>query len=342
MNNTISEAKETVINAGLKLCKEGLVARTWGNISSRISETEYVITPSGKAYDQLTEDEIVKVNLTDGSYSGHVKPSGEKGVHEAVYQLRPEAEFVIHTHQNYASALSIMGKNFKVTEQEAVEMLGNVIPCAGYGMYGSKQLIRNVTKVLKENPDSRCLLMRNHGALCFGKDEGEAFAIAYKLEQQCKKIYENLCGETLILKNRSAESHCEQEMDSKLKEQLKTEEIIYSAKPYTVAMSGFGEVMEPYIDDLAQIGGVTIRCIDTLSVPDCARALKNRNAVLVKGKGAVCTGKDRDDAEAVATVLEKACMAAYLAKQVKEVLPLSKYHASADRKGYVNSYSKLK
>ena len=65
---SIEEAKEFVIKAGLELLSAGLVARTWGNISARISDTQFVITPSGRSYDSLTKDDIVVVNIADGSY----------------------------------------------------------------------------------------------------------------------------------------------------------------------------------------------------------------------------------------------------------------------------------
>ncbi|MBR6512201.1 MAG: class II aldolase/adducin family protein, partial [Clostridia bacterium] len=43
----INEAKALVIDAGKELLESGLIARTWGNVSARISDTQFVITPSG-------------------------------------------------------------------------------------------------------------------------------------------------------------------------------------------------------------------------------------------------------------------------------------------------------
>ena len=73
----ILEAKNIVIKAGHELLKAGLIVRTWGNISCRINEKQFVITPSGMAYDSLTPDDIVLVNIADLSYDGDVKPSSE-------------------------------------------------------------------------------------------------------------------------------------------------------------------------------------------------------------------------------------------------------------------------
>ena len=57
----LEEAKKLVVAAGKKLVESGLIARTWGNVSARISDTQFVITPSGRAYETLTPKEVVVV-----------------------------------------------------------------------------------------------------------------------------------------------------------------------------------------------------------------------------------------------------------------------------------------
>ena len=46
-------ARRLVAAEGKKLQQAGLVARTWGNISCRIDENHFVITPSGLDYETL-------------------------------------------------------------------------------------------------------------------------------------------------------------------------------------------------------------------------------------------------------------------------------------------------
>ena len=105
----IMEAKQLVIKAGIEVVEYGLIARTWGNISCRVDDKRFVITPSGRPYETLTPDEIVVVNIDDCSYEGDIKPSSEKGIHAEAYRLRPEVNFVIHTHQMQASVISALG-----------------------------------------------------------------------------------------------------------------------------------------------------------------------------------------------------------------------------------------
>ena len=63
MAYTEAEARRIVVEAGRKLLQEGLVARTWGNVSARVSESQFVITPSGMAYDTMAEEQLVRFRV---------------------------------------------------------------------------------------------------------------------------------------------------------------------------------------------------------------------------------------------------------------------------------------
>ena len=73
----IEQIKEEVCNAGKRLLKEGLVARTWGNVSIKVNDTQMVITPSGRPYDELTPNEMVLVDFHTLKFDGNIKPSSE-------------------------------------------------------------------------------------------------------------------------------------------------------------------------------------------------------------------------------------------------------------------------
>ncbi|MDR2524966.1 MAG: class II aldolase/adducin family protein [Oscillospiraceae bacterium] len=182
------QARQTVIAAGLRLVETGLIARTWGNVSARVDDGSFVITPSGKAYDRLTPEDIVQVKIGDLSYEGGVKPSSEKGIHAQAYAQRPEVGFVIHTHQKNASILSVMGGDLRLGGAGGwwADLLGPVVPLASYGLPGTGKLCKGVTKALQSNPDANAVLMAHHGALCVGKNAEEAFRVADALEQACQ------------------------------------------------------------------------------------------------------------------------------------------------------------
>ncbi len=175
-----NEAREIVIEAGHRLLESGLIARTWGNISARISKNEFIITPSGLAYDTLKAEQLVKVRCDDLSYDGKIKPSSEKGVHAISYILRPEVSFIIHTHQFYATAISIEGKNTKMAASSE------------YGLPGTDKLKEKLMVSISKNPDKHAFFMQRHGALCLGTSYDDAFRIADELEQECKALFKEV------------------------------------------------------------------------------------------------------------------------------------------------------
>ncbi len=193
----ILEAKELVIRAGKELLAAGIIVRTWGNISCRVSDTQFVITPSGRAYENLTPDEIVLVNIEDCSYDGDVKPSSEKGIHAAAYKLRPDVNFVIHTHQKQASVIGSLGFDINSVSDKSAQVVGNDVPLATYGLPGTGKLREGVIAAIKRT-DSKAVLMAHHGALCMGADYDEASKVASELEVICedclRKKYNEVTG----------------------------------------------------------------------------------------------------------------------------------------------------
>lgn len=319
-NNMYDEiqARELVIRAGLELIHQGLVARTWGNVSARISDTEFIITPSGMAYDTLRVEDLVKVKIEDCSYEGDIKPSSEKGVHAAVYSLRKDANFVIHTHQFFASALA------------ADEHDMDFAPCADYGLPGTGKLKKNLVKSIAEHENDKKFLMAKHGALIIGESFDEAFELSKKLEDECR-------GE-FIKRIPSIDTF---KTDIAPIEELKTEEnpfVIVVQNEYINECCHAGITVKPYIDDFAQIVGPNAFVVKNRR-DKIASALKNRNAVLVNGIGAICTGKTADDAEAVGMIVSKNCAAACY---VRKAGPMSFVDARLQRYIYLKKYSKIK
>ncbi|EKC55503.1 class II aldolase/adducin family protein, partial [human gut metagenome] len=186
----IMEAKQLVIKAGIEVVEYGLIARTWGNISCRVDDKRFVITPSGRPYETLTPDEIVVVNIDDCSYEGDIKPSSEKGIHAEAYRLRPEVNFVIHTHQMQASVISALGMDINEVEPASAEIVGDNVPIAAYGLPGTGKLRKGVVEAIKRS-DSKAVIMAHHGALCMGKDYDEAFKVAAELEKICETTVKN-------------------------------------------------------------------------------------------------------------------------------------------------------
>ena len=153
------EAAKKIIESGLMLVERGLIARTWGNISARVSDTEFMITPSGMAYDKLTPEMIVTCKIEDCSYEGDIKPSGEKLAHAVAYQNRPDVDFIVHTHQLYGTVAGCVGRSLRGRTDEEKRILGYRVPVAKYAISATAPLGRNVGECIKKHPESNATFM---------------------------------------------------------------------------------------------------------------------------------------------------------------------------------------
>ena len=324
-------ARELVVQAGHRLLERGLVARTWGNISARVSDTHFVITPSGRAYETLQPEDLVRVSIADCAYEGERKPSSEKGIHAAVYQRRKDVGFVIHTHQDHASCVGVGGKDLIGL---AHPILGDCVPCAAYGMPSTKKLQKGVEAAMDTHPTAAAILMRQHGALCMAEDMEKTFAVAEALEELSRTIFE----QTVTL------PHATPADGSELLAALRAAAPgkYFSIENHSAAMliAAEGKTLHPHLDDLAQIAGTSIRC----AKDDCNAilgALKGRNAAFVPGFGAVCCAEEEDDLGAIAAIIRKSCMAALYAKHCGAA-PLNPLDRHIMRLVYTMKYSKKK
>ena len=346
-----TEARELIIEAGHRLVEEKLIARTWGNISARINNDEFIITPSGRAYEKLTPADLVRVSVSDGSYKGSVKPSSEKGIHAAAYAQRNNVGFIIHTHQYYASAVAAECRSITTA------------PCAAYALPGTTRLKKQVAECIKNNPYEKMFLLARHGVLILGSDMEEAFARAEQLEEKCKGLVE--------ARVRLDAAEADSAFDASKVDIKALPFVKVVSDPYIMKCCEKGKTVGAYIDDFAQIVGPDMqvaegdewtaeRALLGYSTSQTARGLTGkvpmtgaldrmggqqpalnsaigRNAVLIKGVGAVCAGKTASDADAIASIVSKNCAAACYAKYGR---PLGSIDARLQRYVYLTKYSK--
>ena len=183
----IERIRQEIIEGGLRLVKEGLVARTWGNISIRVDETYMLITPSGRTYEDLTPHDIVLVNYHTSKHEGDIKPSSEKELHCEIYRTRKKIHAVIHTHQMNASTVAAAHREVPPILDDMAQIIGPSVRVADYALPSTKKITKKTVNALKGR---NAALMANHGAVCVGRDLEEAFVVCQVLEKACKAFIE--------------------------------------------------------------------------------------------------------------------------------------------------------
>ena len=160
------EIKKQICDIGKRIYDRGMVAANDGNISVKISDNEFLCTPTGVSKGFMTPDYICKVDAEGNVIQANkgFKPSSEIKMHMRVYRERPDVKSVVHAHPMYGTAFAIAG--IPLTQPimpEAVIALG-CVPIAEYGTPSTVEIPDAISKYLQHFD---ALLLENHGALTY-------------------------------------------------------------------------------------------------------------------------------------------------------------------------------
>lgn len=190
----LEELKQTVCAANLELVKRGIVIYTWGNVSGISPDKRYmVIKPSGVAYDGMTPEDMVVVDITTGEVAeGKWNPSSDTKTHLALYRAFPTIGGITHTHSVHAVAFAQAGKDIPALGTTHADYFYGDIPC-------TRELTReevesdyelNTGNVIVETLQGRKIepmavpgiVVRNHGPFSWGKDAAASVYHAVVME----------------------------------------------------------------------------------------------------------------------------------------------------------------
>ncbi len=195
----LQAARAQLVSYSARLLDDGLAVGSAGNISVRAGEI-VAITPSGVSYSEMRPDDICLITL-DGTQLGGAgdrareTPSSETPMHLAIYAATSAAA-VVHTHSPEVIALSATRPELPAIHY-AITGLGGPVRVAPYVRFGSAGLAAAAVEAL----DGRsAVILRNHGAVTYGRDLAQAYDRALLLEWLARTYRMALCyGEPAIL-----------------------------------------------------------------------------------------------------------------------------------------------
>ena len=181
---TIQEMRQTVCDWSKQSYAEKLFAGTSGNLSIYDKDQNVmVITPTSIPYETITPEDMVVLRLDGEILEGIHRPSSEWRMHAAVYEAKPEAGAIIHTHSPYATAFAVNNKGIPTILIEMVPFLGGDVPLAKFAIPGTRGVGDEAVKVLANR--TGCLLA-NHGVLTIGASLEQAHLRAVYIEDAAK------------------------------------------------------------------------------------------------------------------------------------------------------------
>lgn len=178
--------KREIIGAGLALKEYQLIALSGGNVSMRLGDGKILVTPSGMAYDTMAESDVVVMDPEGKVIEGERRPSVDSVALLHIYRNMARVNAVIHTHQVYATAISLVYDKVP----NAVTTLANA--CAGevfVAPFSSAASLEMGKEAVDHLGDSNAVILKSHGVITVGKTLKEALYAAVYLEDAVKTFF---------------------------------------------------------------------------------------------------------------------------------------------------------
>lgn len=173
--------RQEIVRVTRIVANQGLIRSSDGNISVRLDDEKFLVTPSGLYKIAMEPDDPIVVNQNGDVLEGKpgLKPTSEIGMHLEVYRQRPDVNAVLHAHPPYATALTIAGIPFPTDLLPEVLIALGDVPTAPYATPGTKALAKSIRPLILEH---NTILLGNHGSISVGSALEEALVGLERLE----------------------------------------------------------------------------------------------------------------------------------------------------------------
>ncbi|XP_030006878.1 alpha-adducin isoform X13 [Sphaeramia orbicularis] len=161
----------------------------YNHLTVRVNSDQerFLIVPFGLLYSEVTASSLVKINLQGeivdrGSTNLGVNQAGFT-LHSAIYAARPDVKCIVHIHTPAGAAVSAMKCGLLPISPESLS-LGEI----AYHDYHGILVDEEETGLIQRNlgPNSKVLILRNHGLVSVGETVEEAFYYIHNLVTACE------------------------------------------------------------------------------------------------------------------------------------------------------------
>jgi len=186
------ELRKAVCQANIELQTQKLVIYSWGNVSGIDRKAGVVaIKPSGVAYDQLTADKMVLLDLDENIVEGNLKPSSDTPTHLELYRNFKTVGGVCHTHSTNATMWAQACREIPCFGTTHADYFYGSIPVtevmtaeqikSDYELNTGKVIVKRFAGM--DPMEMPAVLVANHGPFTWGKTPYDAVEAAVVLEQ---------------------------------------------------------------------------------------------------------------------------------------------------------------
>lgn len=179
-------AREQICRTAKSLFERGLTHGSTGNISVRLDDGGWLMTPTGSSLGTLDPAKISKLDVNGRHLSGD-KPTKEAFLHTTMYDQRPTSGAVVHLHSTYSVAVSCLHDidhhNCLPPITAYYAMRIGKLPLVPYYPPGDEALAEAVGDLASEH---HAVLLANHGPVVAGNSLSAATDAIEELEETAR------------------------------------------------------------------------------------------------------------------------------------------------------------
>jgi L-fuculose-phosphate aldolase len=160
-----------IVRASHALHTRGWVANHDGNVSVRLPEGRFLVTPTAVSKAAVAEGSLACCDASGKPVEGESRPPSEFSLHSACFGVRPDIGAVVHAHPPHATAIACAARPLDVFLPEAVVSLGPRIPVSEFALPFGEEGAAPVRKLVDRYD---AILLCRHGVLTLGADVEQA------------------------------------------------------------------------------------------------------------------------------------------------------------------------
>ena len=178
--------RDDIVRIGASLFDRGLTAGSSGNISVRLPDGGWLMTPTNASLGNLDPVRLAQFDAAGQHLSGD-PPTKEAFLHFAMYGERASAGAVVHLHSTHATAVSILrdvdpGDVMPALTAYYIMRVGR-LPLVPYFAPGDPDLAHAVRRMAGAH---HAMLLANHGPVVAGTSLADAQYATEELEETAK------------------------------------------------------------------------------------------------------------------------------------------------------------
>ncbi len=183
--SSIFKLKQDICEIGDRIYKKGFAAANDGNITVKVSENEFLCTPTMHSKGFLKPDDICTIDGTGKQIAGRKKRSSEALLHLEIYKQRPDIKSVVHCHPPHATAFAIAREPIPQCVLPEVEVFLGDVPITKYETPGGQPFADTILPFVDR---TNVIILANHGTVSYGEDVERAYWWTEILDAYCRML----------------------------------------------------------------------------------------------------------------------------------------------------------